>query len=265
MHHALKIKTLALVLMAGAFAFAQVVNGDGQVFQNIDLAKQLLEAISTGQEGGFGAFFVNEAALAGVVLVVVAVVKQFTPQVQDRITVLVAVAVGAVLGGAGQLLGLYDGTLLAALAFGAGGGIFASGGRQVVLDSLLKVVNPRAYRGEPPLESSNPVIVTGAGIAARTLTQALPNLSEEGKDLVSRLVRETGSDLFERYALRGDKLDVGKELLTLAGRYGGDVVGMVFDAIQGKKLTPQQMAKFSAEMEKQKHAARVSVTKGATT
>jgi hypothetical protein len=78
---------------------------------------------------GFADYFVDTAALGGLVLIVVAFAREHILTTLKGWTVIaLSVLTGAVLGAAGHFAGLIDGGLGAGLAFGVGAGFFASGG-----------------------------------------------------------------------------------------------------------------------------------------
>lgn len=86
-----------------------------------------------------GSWFVDTAALAGVVVVVVAFVKEHVlKNLHDLATVAVSLVVGVALGAVGGHFGYVDGGLTAGAAFGLAAGFLASGGWDAVKGLLGK-------------------------------------------------------------------------------------------------------------------------------
>ena len=74
-------------------------------------------------------WFVDTAALAGVVVIVIAFVKEHIfKSLHDWATVIASLAVGAALGAFGGHLGYVGGGITAGIAFGLAAGFMASGG-----------------------------------------------------------------------------------------------------------------------------------------
>lgn len=111
---------LALVLfgLLTGFAFAQ-------------------EAVAQGFD--IGSWFVDTAALAGVVVAVVAFLRAHVLKgVEGFGVVLVSLGVGAGLGVAGSFLGYVEGGIVAAVGFGLSAGLLASGGWDAITGALGK-------------------------------------------------------------------------------------------------------------------------------
>jgi hypothetical protein len=86
-----------------------------------------------------GSWFADTAALAGVVVVIVAFVKEHVlKSLHDLATVAVSLVVGAALGAFGGHFGYVDGGLAAGAAFGLAAGFIASGGWDAVKGLLGK-------------------------------------------------------------------------------------------------------------------------------
>ena len=84
-------------------------------------------------------WFKDTAALAGIIIAVVAFLKEHVIKgLHDWATVLASLAVGAALGAAGSLLGYVEGGVTAGLAFGVAAGFLASGGWDAVKRLLGK-------------------------------------------------------------------------------------------------------------------------------
>ena len=84
-------------------------------------------------------WFVDTAALAAVVVIVVAFVKEHVlRELRGLATVAVSLVVGAALGAAGSLMGYLEGGLVAGLGFGVAAGFLASGGWDAVRGLLGK-------------------------------------------------------------------------------------------------------------------------------
>ena len=87
----------------------------------------------------FASYFVDAAALAGVIIVAVSFIKtHILTSLHDLATVGVSLAAGAVLGVAGHFLGYVDGGIPAAAAFGISAGLLASGGWDAITGMLAK-------------------------------------------------------------------------------------------------------------------------------
>jgi len=87
----------------------------------------------------FASWFKDTAALAGVIVIVVAFVKEHVlTNLHDWMTVLASLVVGAALGAIGSVLGYVDGGLAAGAAFGVAAGFLASGGWDAVKGLLGK-------------------------------------------------------------------------------------------------------------------------------
>lgn len=77
----------------------------------------------------FNSWFVSSAALGGVVLSVVAILKGLIPAISGAFTLIVSLGVSIVLALLGAAFGILEGGFAAALIFGISAGIMASGGK----------------------------------------------------------------------------------------------------------------------------------------
>ena len=108
----------------------------------IALAALLLAPLALAQSitdpSSWPAFWGDAAALSGLVLLAVEVIKARAPKVVNGMGgLLVSIAVGLALAPAGIALGYYDGTMLDALTLGFMASIVASGGYDLVIRRVL--------------------------------------------------------------------------------------------------------------------------------
>jgi len=84
-------------------------------------------------------WFVDTAALAGIIVTVVAFLKEhILTALHGAWTIVVSLAVGVVFGVGGHLLGHVEGGLMAGVTFGAAAGFIASGGWDAIKGLLGK-------------------------------------------------------------------------------------------------------------------------------
>lgn len=96
-------------------------------------------ADATAQGFDIGSWFVDTAALAGVVVAVVAFLRAHVlKSIEGFGVVLVSLGVGAGLGVAGSFLGYVEGGVVTAVGFGLSAGLLASGGWDAVTGALGK-------------------------------------------------------------------------------------------------------------------------------
>lgn len=96
-------------------------------------------ADATAQGFDIGSWFVDTAALAGVVVVVVAFIREHVLKTLEGVgVVLTSLAIGAAFGVGGHVLGYLTGGLVPSLVFGVSAGLAASGGWDAISGLLGK-------------------------------------------------------------------------------------------------------------------------------
>ena len=227
MHYSLIIKGTLLACVA-LFGVAHA-----ELFRNIDIAKELVGTLDLVRAEGFIALWQSQAAMVPLVWVAVAFIKSLVPTVQDEITIGVALAVGAILGLAGQLFGAFIGTPLEAIGFGLLAAVTAAGGRKFVLDALRDVVGRTFGQQTTSVPTQGPQSVTNEPemkLMARQIGAA-----KDEPDFVERLLRE---------------LAPASVLGTLAAEAGTEVYKLAKKVIGGRTLTAQEHLEWLRELRK---------------